>query len=188
MEATAIQCPNCGSPVDPAEAVKGKLVCKSCGSVLELTMGSSGFPMAHLLAMEEDTDYIAKTQAAERLKEQIMALGLERENLKEKMAIPEESQVGCGLVSTIAAVIVGIMVDSGMKNDFPSIFWFVLPLIVVVIFTTEQKRQSKQYNAQVQEAEKLYGQRLAEIEQLLAEKIDQLAKLEGNLDSAIKSI
>ena len=190
MEATAIKCPNCGSSVDPAEAVKGKLVCKSCGSMLELTTGSSGFPIAHLLAIEEDTDYLAKTQAVERLRNKLQALYQTRRAIKQRLDTTFKPPISLGTFFFVVlplSIIIGL-VASAFQEKFSYGCALIPAVIVCVAMWFIYQTSVKQHDQYAIDIVNKYGTTLEAIEKEISEKEALLAKLEADLDSATKSM
>lgn len=68
MSVVSVQCPNCGAPLQ--EARPGSLAqCASCGSMLEIRSGASGYPLAVLASISADTSLLARREAVAVLKE-----------------------------------------------------------------------------------------------------------------------
>ena len=154
MPVFAVQCPNCGSPVDPNEAVKGRLVCKSCGSFLEIVTGPSGFPMAHLLAIEEDTNYLAKAQTAERLKAQIAELEAQYAKIMQKLNTPFDAATAEAYFAVIfIGVIIGLFIDF-QTPDTDAVFVFLVPLVLFFVTAISQDRSQKQHEDDLKKAKK----------------------------------
>ena len=185
MQVMSIQCPNCGAPLN-IEPSQEKIICGSCGSVLELTTGSSGFPMARLVSIGQDTSFIARTQATERLKKQIETLKEEREELKDRIDLPFKPQTGQTLkiLMTIGfglAIVLFTSSDNGAACLVPPL----LALGMVGLIYTIQRTQ---HTIRVKKLYQTYGPKLEALDQEITAKQARIDKLENDLDTIAMSL
>ena len=185
MQVMSIQCPNCGAPLN-IEPSQDKVICGSCGSLLQLTTGSSGFPMARLVSIGQDTSFIARTQATERLKKQVEALDEERETLELNLQLPfkpvSKKTVRLFLLLSIA---ISIAIFLAVENK-----WFCLapPFLTLGLFGLIYAFQDAHHTSALEKLQQTYGPKLKAVEQEIFAKQAQLDKLENDLDTIAMSL
>ena len=153
---------------------------------VELTTGSSGFPMARLVSIGQDTSFIARTQAVERLRKQLEALEKKQRGLKDRVALPflfisEKVMIRFYLLS---AVISGIIFFTADKKGF----FIVPPLLVWVLFVLINTVRRMQHTAKLKDLWQTYGPKLEALEQEIFAKQAQIEKLENDLDTIAMSL
>ncbi|MCE5260296.1 MAG: hypothetical protein LLG44_14740 [Chloroflexi bacterium] len=131
MSVALVQCPNCGAPVSAAQV--GSIVqCAACGSTLEIRGSVSGFPIAKLAAIEQDTSLMAKRQAIEILKERLSYLREQRANIREptipQYSISNYKGLWRGAILIIISGSLFVWINYGTEN------WCLAPLIISAAF------------------------------------------------------
>lgn len=141
MVFTAVQCPKCGAPIDNAQP-GGLVKCPSCASILEVSKGTSGFPLASLVAIGQDTGFIAKRQAVEQLKgrlDQLVSARERAEGPSDPIFLPAWSAVVAWLGAIPALIgLISLVLDGGPG--------WLLPLalgLLAVTFGLERSAHSK---------------------------------------------
>lgn len=190
MTLVSVQCPNCGAPVD-APRIGTTVTCPSCHSTLSIKAGSSGYPLAQLVAIGQDTGFIAKRQAAERLQEQIDRLSEERSAIEAEISeVENEYTAGC-LTDTVSvacwlpAIVGVIFLFNGAEGVGYALVSFAIA--AAMWFLPRAWDQSK-HEERVNNVKQEHADRLAELDQAIQSRSAELARLEADLDRLTKEL
>ena len=182
MKAQAIQCSQCGAPLQATDI--GQLItCGSCGSILQIHESSSGFPIARLVAIKKDTEFLAKRHAAERLTEKLTQLEDQRSKIVRVMSFPFRP-ILAGFLLRIGALpaLVGLILVFVTGDGWILLLGALAPSAVAYIIA------GFQHNAKMAQLSKRYLPVIQTLDSTITQTKQQLVRLESELDSLTKAL
>lgn len=185
MTLQPVQCPQCGAPVTASNL--GNLVqCKACGSTLQIKAGASGFPLAKLIALKQDTGFIAKREAATRLKEQLRELEVSRDNAEYKtqpefFPFPAIFLIACGALPALLGL--GILLFGDDAGQGFLVLGASLAPGAIAYFLAKLA-----HDAKVQGLREQYGPVVEKLNGEIDPLKSQLVRLEAELDDLTKRV
>ena len=182
MKAQAIQCSQCGAPLQATDI--GKLVtCGSCGSILQIHEGDSGFPIARLVEIKKDTEFLAKRHAAERLTEKLTQLEDQRSKVVRVMSFPFHP-IWAGFLLRVGALpaLVGLILVLATGDGWMLLLGALAPSAFAYIIARFQ------HNAKMARLSERYLPVIQTLDPKITETRQQLIRLESELDSLTKAL
>ena len=179
------QCPQCGAPVT-ASSLGELVMCRSCGSTLQINAGASGFPLAKLIALKQDTSFMAKREAATRLKEKLRELEASRDNAAYKTQpefFPKVAMFlfACGALPALLSLL--MLLGGNAEGE-------VLLMLVASLApgTIVYLLAKSAHDAKVQALREQYGPVIKKLDGEIAPLKAQLVRLETELDELTKKV